>query len=235
MAVTSPAPLNSTSLAPLNSKPESLTELVLDRLQEAIVSKQLAPGTRVSEATLAELLGVSKTPVREALLRLRHVGLVTIAGGGLRVVEPSIEIIRNAYELRAGLERSAASHAATRRSDEDSKKLMQLARSSVTSAEKGTPEDFREADARFHQLVARCSGNPSLESAIDDVRLLTSAVRLRDAPATGDSGGCATEHVFVAQAIDAGDDATAGQAMEAHVRHVMETVLSSFVNARAEG
>jgi len=224
-----------TSLAPLSAKPESLTELVLERLQEAIVSKQLAPKTRVSEAMLADLLGVSKTPVREALLRLRHVGLVTPAPGGLRVVEPSVEAIRNAYELRGGLERSAAAYAAIRRTSADVEKLMELARLSVRSAEEGTPEDFRQADARFHKLVAQCCRNPALESAIDDARLLTSALRLRDAPATGGSGGCAIEHVSIAQAIGAGDSATAGQAMESHVQHVMETVLASLAHARDDG
>lgn len=223
-----------TSLAPLSAKPESLTELVLERLQQAIVSKQLAPGTRVSEALLADLLGVSKTPVREALLRLRHVGLVTPATGGLRVLEPSAETIRNAYEMRAGLERSAAGYAALRRTDAETKKLMELARTSVTSAEVGTPADFREADARFHKLVAHCCGNPRLESAIDDMRLLTSALRLRDVPQTGGSGGCAIEHVYVAQAIEAGDAARAAQVMESHVQHVMETVLESLAHAQAE-
>lgn len=220
------------SLTPLNAKPESLTELVLERLQDAIVSKQIAPGTRVSEALLADLLGVSKTPVREALLRLRHVGLVTAATGGLRVVEPSAETIRNAYELRAGLERSAAAYAALRRTEADAKSLIELAHTSVTSAEVGTPADFREADARFHKLVARCCGNPALESAIGDLRLLTSALRLRDVPDTGGSGGCAIEHVYVAKAIEAGDAPRAAQAMESHVEHVMQTVLDTLAQAQ---
>src|ERR1043166_7375335 len=74
-------------LAPLTEKPESLTQLVYQALRDAIISKRLPPGERVSEASLARQLRVSKTPVREALLRLHAIGLVEAdggRGGGLR-------------------------------------------------------------------------------------------------------------------------------------------------------
>jgi DNA-binding GntR family transcriptional regulator len=68
-------------LAPLTEKPESLTQLVYQALRDAIISKRLPPGERVSEASLARQLRVSKTPVREALLRLHAIGLVEADGG----------------------------------------------------------------------------------------------------------------------------------------------------------
>ncbi|HEY1347140.1 MAG TPA: GntR family transcriptional regulator, partial [Streptosporangiaceae bacterium] len=76
-------------LAPLTDKPESLTQIVYQTLRDAIISKRLLPGERVSEASLARQLRVSKTPVREALLRLQAIGLVEADGArGGRIVRP---------------------------------------------------------------------------------------------------------------------------------------------------
>ena len=102
-------------LAPLTEKPESLTQLVYQALRDAIISKRLPPGERVSEASLARQLRVSKTPVREALLRLHAIGLVEADGGrGGRIVRPSAELIRHTYEVRGALESLAARLAAER-------------------------------------------------------------------------------------------------------------------------
>jgi DNA-binding GntR family transcriptional regulator len=199
---------------------------VLEAVRDAIVDKTLAPGMRVSEAMLATRLQVSKTPVREALLRLRHLGLVEAASGGLHVVQPSKETIRNAYELRAGLERVSAMHAATRRCDGDGDALAEFAASSLSCAKVGDVQGFRESDGKFHRLVAHCSGNPTLASAINDALLLTSALRLRDVPVTGDSVECAGEHVRIAKAIRTCKTDLAATAMQAHIEHVMSTVLA---------
>ncbi|MGW3623615.1 GntR family transcriptional regulator [Streptomyces sp. NPDC000880] len=214
-------------LRPLRSKPESLTDMVTDAIKEAIVGKELAPGTRVSEAMLATRLEVSKTPVREALLRMRHLGLVESNGGGLQVVQPSWQKIHDAYELRAGLERVSAKHAATRRSEADHMMLAELAAASLDCAKTADVAGFRDSDRSFHHLVATCSGNTALAAAVDEALLLTSALRLRDVPRTGDSVSCAAEHVQIARLIGTQQPELAAAAMEAHVEHVMSTVLAA--------
>src|SRR5262249_41988548 len=91
-------------LAPVTEKPESLTEIVYQLLRDAIISKRLPPGERVSEAGLARQLRVSKTPVREALLRLNTIGLIEADGGrGGRIVRPSAELIRRTHQVRGSL------------------------------------------------------------------------------------------------------------------------------------
>jgi DNA-binding GntR family transcriptional regulator len=214
-------------LRPLRSKPESLTELVLEAIKDAIVGKTLAPGSRLSEATLAAQLEVSKTPVREALLRLRHIGLVEEVGSGLRVIKPSTKTIRNAYELRAGLEWTSALHAAVRSSASDQARISEFATASLDCAKVGNLGGFREADTKFHHVVARSSGNQILASAISDALVLTSALRQRDVPTTGYSVRCGADHVRVAEAIHAGAADTAARAMAEHVAHVMSTVLAA--------
>ncbi|MFK4296686.1 DNA-binding GntR family transcriptional regulator [Arthrobacter sp. GAS37] len=216
-------------LLPLGTRPESLSSLVLEQIKSAIVNKELAPGTKISEASLATQLQVSKTPVREALLRLRHIGLVSPNGSGLQVVQPSRESIREAYELRASLERASARFASTRRTDNEMLLLAEFAEGSLTKTLAGDAQGFREFDAQFHRQVALCSGNDLLNTAIDDALVLTSALRARDVPMTQhDSVSCAKEHVRIAEAIASGRVDIAGEAMEEHVGHVMSMVLAVF-------
>ncbi|AOT02583.1 GntR family transcriptional regulator [Arthrobacter sp. U41] len=216
-------------LMPLGTRPESLSNLVLEQIKLAIVNKEIAPGTRISEAALAKQLQVSKTPVREALLRLRHIGLVSPHGTGLQVVQPSRESIREAYELRGGLERASARFASMRCTESQQLLLAELADGSLETTLAGDARGFREFDSKFHRHVALFSGNELLNSAIDDALMLTSALRARDVPMPkNDSVSCAKEHVRIAEAIAHGRADIAGEAMEEHVGHVMSMVLAVF-------
>jgi len=92
-------PAMTRALEPLVTHAATLTDMVFESIKSAIIEKSLPPGSRVSEAALATQLNVSKTPVRETLLRLRHIGLVHLTGGGLRVVTPSMKQPRNWVSL----------------------------------------------------------------------------------------------------------------------------------------
>src|SRR5580693_9279427 len=97
------------ALEPIGVKPEPLAEIVFGIVRDAIVRKDLPPGSRISEARLAAQLNVSKTPVREALLRLEGIGLIVPDGNrGARVVKPSADNIQHAFEVRTALEGFAA-------------------------------------------------------------------------------------------------------------------------------
>lgn len=221
-------------LSALGARPDSLSNLVLEQIKSAIVNKELAPGTKISEASIAAQLQVSKTPVREALLRLRHIGLVSPNGSGLQVVQPSCEWIREAYELRAGLERASARFASTRSTESELLLLAELAEGSLSKTLIDDALGFREFDSKFHRQVARCSRNERLNTAIDDALVLTSALRARDVPMPkSDSVVCAKEHVRIADAIAHGRADIAGEAMEEHVSHVMSIVLAAFDEAEA--
>ncbi|MET8875125.1 GntR family transcriptional regulator [Nocardia sp. NPDC004604] len=212
---------------PFIDRPENLTDRVLHAIRDSIVSGALAAGSRVSEAQVASMLNVSKTPVREALLRLRHVGLVEPCERGLRVVRPSIRGIRDAYEFRAGIERSSSFYAANRADAEAREQLVMLAHKSVKAAEAHDAATFRGHDRSFHRAIAQASGNSVLAEAVDDSLVLTSVLRERDVPPSQDSINCAHEHVAIAQAILAGQAEKAGELMSEHVLHVMAIVLAA--------
>ena len=83
---------------PIEARPESLADMVYDAIRRLVMDKTLPPGSRVSENALAERLGVSKTPVREAMLRLRQIGVIQSDGvRGGRVARPSRTAIRRRF------------------------------------------------------------------------------------------------------------------------------------------
>jgi DNA-binding GntR family transcriptional regulator len=215
-------------LKPLTSRPGNLTDMVLEALKEAIIDKTLAPGQRISEAALAESLQVSKTPVREVLLRLRYIGLVEQSDRGLRVIMPASSTIRYAYELRAGIERTSASLAAERASPDDLAQIAELATESLRCARAGDANGFRQQDFEFHTVIARAARNPILAGAQADVLVLTRALRERDVPPSGDSVGCAEEHLAASHALSERDGESAGRIIHDHVLHVMRMVLATL-------
>lgn len=219
----------------LERRPESLTSVVFDAIREAIISKTLPPGSRVTEASLAERLNVSKTPVREALLKLREVGLIEPDGRrGGRIVRPSRDSIRYAYEVREALEVFAARTAARHSENDWSKQISEFAERCLAAAEAGDLDGFRQWDEAFHASVADATGNPRLIELIDDVFAVILTLRGRDVPATHFTRDCARAHVRIAQEISAGDAAAAASAMERHVVAVRDSVLSAFADETSD-
>ncbi|MGH3392079.1 MAG: GntR family transcriptional regulator [Actinomadura sp.] len=202
--------------------------MVFETLQEAIINQALAPGERVSEARLAQQLNVSKTPVREALMRLQNIGLVESVDRGLRVVKPAARNIRNAYEVRAGLERAAASYASERASADDTGRIMSIAEESLVVARGGDADRFRKSDREFHEAIAAAARNEILELAIRNSLILTRVLRERDVPDSGESVGCAEEHLRIAEALRSGDGETAARELWDHVHHVKRIVLAGI-------
>ncbi|HET6504502.1 MAG TPA: GntR family transcriptional regulator [Amycolatopsis sp.] len=215
-------------LKPLGTKPESLTEKVFEAIRDAIVTKALPPGSQVSEAGLAAQLSVSKTPVRETLLRLRHAGLVEPDGRSLRVVLPSETSTRDAYELRIGLERVSARHAAERATAAERARITEFAQASLDAARAEDGAGFFRCDHEFHTTIAQAAHNPLIARSMEDALLLTSALRARDVADTGGSLACAREHVRIAKAVRDGDVEAAAQRMDEHLQHVLGIVLKGL-------
>src|SRR5262245_36156202 len=121
-----------TLLEPIVLNAQTLTDKVYESVREAIVSRRIAPGARITEHQISSGLGVSKTSVREALVKLAHVGLVEPAESrGLRVVSPSRRLLIEGYQVRTALEAQAARLAGERRTEADLDRLRQLAQESL--------------------------------------------------------------------------------------------------------
>lgn len=221
-------PSDSLAALALEYRPDRLNDAVYEVIRQAIVNRALAPGSRLTEAGLAKQLDVSKTPVREALLKLRQIGLIEPVGRrGGRVTLPSASSIRHAYEAREALESHAARAAAERGAEPAVAEIADAAARCLAAAQIGALDSFGRWDLHFHQAVARATANPRLIELIEDALALVMALRRRDVPQAAPSLACAEAHAVIAQAIVSRSAEEAMQAMAAHVREVAGYVLAS--------
>ncbi|MGH2963623.1 MAG: GntR family transcriptional regulator, partial [Solirubrobacterales bacterium] len=141
----------------------TLWEQVRDRLREDVLSGELAPGTVLSEVSLARSFGVSRGPVREALGRLASEGLLTITPRrGAIVTELTRDEFVEAYQVRETLETLAIGLAVPRLRQSDLARLRELHEEMIQHAQRGEVNRFFDANAKFHDLFVTVSGNQKL-------------------------------------------------------------------------
>lgn len=150
--------------------PARAVDRVVDALRERMLDGTLAPGDRVAEADLALRLGVSRTPVREAIGRLAAQGLLDLKPNrGASVVVWSPEQLGEIFELRLQLETHAARVAATKASDEQIDELQGLADHMYNVGKPGRYQDIAELhllNRRFHDLLVDAAAQPTLTAAL---------------------------------------------------------------------
>lgn len=229
MADTAPGDVTMASM-PVAERPDSLAMSVYNTIRQAIIDGRLPAATRVTEAGLARQLGVSKTPVREALLRLKEIGLIEADGAaaGGRIITPSLEEIRDAYELRETLETSSARLAAERGDLDLLVQARREAERTVVAADRRDHVAYRSADEAFHTTIARSGGNRRLARLIDDTNALISVLRQRAVPGVDASPLCASQHMRISEALLARDGDKAVELMREHVRYVGSEILAHF-------
>jgi DNA-binding GntR family transcriptional regulator len=152
------------------TRPVTSAERALATLRDLIMGGELAPGARLGEVEIAERLGVSRTPVREALSRLAAEGLVEIAPNrGARVVTWTVAELEGVFDLRAVLEPQLTAHAVPNAAPADVDELDALAR---RMHEVGTPGPGQDLDAlvplnrAFHDRLVALAAHPTLATAL---------------------------------------------------------------------
>jgi DNA-binding GntR family transcriptional regulator len=187
-------------------------------MRQRILDNEWAPGHRALEQELALALGMSRTPVREALIRLQKEGLVEVMPRhGMRVLPISADDMRDIYEMLTALEAMAAELAGRRRPDERALKPLLDATHAMTLALKSEDlEGWAAADESFHRHLVALSGNRLLIEAVQNcwdrahrARMVT--LRLRPKPTHS-----TREHEEVVRKIRAGDARAAFEAHRAH-------------------
>ncbi|MFE3448987.1 GntR family transcriptional regulator [Nonomuraea sp. NPDC059194] len=199
---------------------------VVDDLRNLILGGQYAPGSRLGEVELAEMLGVSRTPVREALRRLQAEGLVeVVANRGARVVEYPGEDLETIFELRARIEGLAARQAAAAATPEDAAHLHQVAVSIRDHAERRDLDEVYRLNAEFHQALVRLGGSTVLAQSISS--LIHSPVLLRTYSSFDDEAmrRSVNHHIEIAAAVHAGDPDWAEAVMRAHLFSARASLL----------
>jgi DNA-binding GntR family transcriptional regulator len=205
----------------------TLTTRALEALRAAIVEGRLEAGERYSVAQLAERFGVSRTPVREALLVLERQGVVRFERNrGVRVLETTAHDLEEVFELRLLLEVPATRRACELLDDDDLAALDHELGAMSALASEGDEGAFMAHDKAFHEVILRASGNRRLTTIVSQLR---DHVRFRGASTVGrsrDLEAILSEHVAILDALRARDARAAADAMRAHLLETGRLLLA---------
>jgi DNA-binding GntR family transcriptional regulator len=217
-------------MRPLQTR-KLLAEDVADRIREEILSGGFGQGDRLVEAGIAQQLGVSRGPVREAFKLLRAEGLVKEEPHhGTFVVRLTSTDVRDIYDLRAALEARAAKQLAERARSADLRTMRRLLQRLLEAAENGDVTVVSQADLAFHEGVCHLTGNRRLhEVFMRHVPVLKNLMKL-DEYIYRSLDDVAVEHEPLMAALEGGDPAVAGARFEGHVERARDQV-STYIDA----
>jgi GntR family transcriptional regulator, rspAB operon transcriptional repressor len=212
-----------------------VTDWVYEELKSAIVDLRLAPGDPLREATLAEQLGVSKTPIREALTRLEQEGLVeTTSFKGAVVSGYSRQDLIEIYELRELLENAAARVAAESMPDADRDRLGRICRESRKLAKGGDAPGLAALISAFDDVLFDQVSNSRIRALIGNLRAHLTRIGQLTAEIPGRIEASVDEHEKILEAIAARDPDLAERRMSQHIRSVRDDQLRALGEARAQ-
>lgn len=214
-----------------NHKP--LREMVYEELKMQILKGSIIPGTRMMEVELAEEMGVSRTPIREAIRKLEKEGLVTIeprrgAYASMISTEDMVEIL----EVRQDLEGLAAYFAANRMSDEQMKELKEVSNSYNEAVKRGKMEDMIKYDTRFHHIIVESCRNKILVQMIEQLQELVLRFRYIYYDNFRRAENMPEEHEAIVAAISEGNADKARAAADIHIDRLKELVVKEGVQQR---
>lgn len=211
----------------IEREPTREPQRAYERIRKMILDNDLQPGTYVLQEDLGALLGVSRTPIREALIRLENEGLIEIKPRhGMRVAPVSLEAMREIYQVLTALEGEAVRLAAERGLPPQQLSRLDDAVADMDKAlHRDDLENWSKADSRFHHLLVEFSGNSRLmgmvQTVIDQsyrVRRLT--LKLRPRPLSSN-----VDHRAVVQAIRARKPSVAQRIHQQHHRKSGQLLL----------
>lgn len=205
-----------------------LSELAYQAMMGMLTRGELEPNEVVTERQIASRLGISRTPLREAIRRLEGERLLARQRGGALVVRPlPVDEYLSILDVRILLEGEAARLAAGR----IPAVVLERMRASVEALralpeQAPVPAAFADSDRDLHLLIARASGNPVLLHMVEDLRTRTAMVRFGRQPMS--RGQVCDEHLAILDALARVDGAAARDAMQNHVGRVRAVILAGL-------
>jgi len=206
-----------------------VTDWVYKEIRGAIVDLRLEPGAPLREAAIATQLGVSKTPVREALRRLEQEGLVEATSfKGAVVTDYSERDLEEIYELRELLEGVAVRAAATDTDDETLQALRDVIERSRAARDAGDLGGLAELLGRFDQIVFEQVANVRIRNLIETLRAHLTRIGKLTEEIPGRVEASVEEHAAIVEAIARGDADGAERAMRVHIASVRGDQLAGM-------
>ncbi|MGH3150114.1 MAG: GntR family transcriptional regulator [Streptosporangiaceae bacterium] len=201
-----------------------LADELFEYLKDAILAGELEPGTKLVEDTVARATSVSRTPVREALRRLRSTGLIKSNGRTFEVSSLSSEDLRDLWFVMEHLQVLAAQLAAQHRSAIDLIKIHHIVSLNRAAMEEGDYAAMVDLNRRFHSAIHDASGNRCIAEVISNLVMRIEA--LQDFSSARWREEAIEDHVELLAAIEAQDPERSGNAMRAHLEHQLTAAIA---------
>ena len=191
---------------------------VYETIRDAILDLTLPPGSALSEKELSAELGISRTPVREAFLRLSREGLVVIyaqAGTFVSKIDPSV--VEEGRFVREAVECAAVEKAAARAAEQGIRELDRLLEAQRAVQGDDSWNEFFDLDEQFHRTLIDMAGVPLVWRITQELRLHVERLRRLSLPDRETMGRLVEQHAAIAAAVSTGDPAAARAAMSTHL------------------
>ena len=209
-------------------RPKSLRELALEYLRKSIIDGTLKMGQILSERKISEELGVSKSPVREALAQLRDEGLINIEPQkGARVFSLSDDEVSQICDFRLAIEMAAFELALSRNNKALSEDMSQIVKRMITERSRGNEKAYLELDTTFHQIIFEHAGNDYLTASYTRFIGKIAALRTHLSKLPKHTDLSFEEHQYISIAVLKGD---LSQIKSLLVKHIDRT-RSAYKNA----
>lgn len=197
-----------------------LRDVVFKTLREAILRGDLKPGERLMELQLAAKLGVSRTPIREAIRMLEQEGLaVTIPRKGAEVARMTLKDMEDVLEVREALDELAVKLACTKVNAEQLERLIKVKEEFERSTKEDEVKKIAEADVAFHEVIYEIADNPKLVSILSNLREQVYRYRVEYVKDPKNYPVLIREHENIVEGLKAKDVVMATHAMHEHVEN----------------
>ena len=204
-----------------------LRDVVFNTLRQAILKGELAPGERLMEIQLAEKLGVSRTPIREAIRKLELEGLVKIIPNkGAYVTGITPKDVQDIYMIRSILEGMCARWATEHITPEQIEQLEEIVLLSEFHLKKDKDKvvQVSDLDGKFHHVLYEASNSRIMEHTLSDFHKYVKMARMLSVGAKNRAEKSIEEHKAILEAIKKGDADEAERLANLHIMHVMENL-----------
>lgn len=205
-----------------------LRDVVFQALRESIIRGDLKPGERLMEIQLSEKLGVSRTPVREAIRKLELEGFVVmLARKGAHVAELSIKDIKDVLEVRGCLDSLATELAAKKIKDDELKQLKQTYNQFVSYVEKNNVQGAIKKDTEFHEIIYKASRNEKLIQIANNLREQVHRFRVIYIQDNSHSEDLIKEHGDILKALEEKKSEQASVLAGIHIKNQADGIIAT--------
>ena len=202
-----------------------LRDVVFNTLRDAILRGELKPGERLMEMHLANKLGVSRTPIREAIRMLEQEGLaVTVPRKGAQVARMTEKDLQDVLEVRDALDELAVSSACAHITEEQINELRETVKEFERAIQSGDVRKMVQADEDFHNVIYRAADNPKLETIVKNLREQMYRYRYEYIKDHTDYKQLVREHAAIIAGFERHDVAYVRAAMHTHLENQIEAV-----------